>query len=104
MKPSDFEKWLAALSSLSAAQRRIAFRELALADADGPGEVGVEIGTPASAAGTDAKASEERGEAAATPLPRALAPINTICNKRETQPAKPRQGADQAPITCRHSN
>jgi transposase-like protein len=68
MKPSDFADWLAALSSLSAAQRRVAFRELALAEADDPGEEGVEIGEPGSGPGTDPKRSKERGEAvSATP-------------------------------------
>ncbi len=61
MRPSDFAVWLAALASLSAAQRRVAFREFALADADDPRDEGVEICEPGSAAGTDAKGHEERG-------------------------------------------
>ncbi len=67
MKPSDFAGWLAALSSLSAAQRRVVFRELALAEADDPCEEGVEICEPRSAAG-DAKRAEERSDAVAATL------------------------------------
>ncbi len=66
MKPSDFAGWLAALSSLSAAQRRIVFRELALAEADDPCEEGVEICEPRSAA--DAMRAEERSDAVAATL------------------------------------
>ena len=65
MKPSDFAQWLVALASLSAAQRRIACRELALAEADDPWEEGSETGEPGSAAGTDERRPEERGEAVA---------------------------------------
>ena len=67
MKPSDFAGWLTALSSLTAVQRCIVFRELALAEADDPWEEGVEIGEPRSAA-ADAKRAEERSDAVAATL------------------------------------
>jgi hypothetical protein len=53
MEPSDFAEWLTTLSSLNAAQRRIVFRELALAEADDAGEEGVEISLPGPAADAD---------------------------------------------------
>src|SRR5208282_3254597 len=65
MEPSDFVGWLTALTWLNAAQRRIVFRELALAEADDPCEEGIEIFAPGPAAG-DADRAEERGEATAT--------------------------------------
>jgi transposase-like protein len=65
MEASGFEGWLSALSSLNAAQRRIVFRELALAEADDPGEEGIEISGPGPAA-ADADSAEERGDAIAT--------------------------------------
>ncbi len=65
MEPSDFAGWLTALSSLKAAQRRIVFRELALAEADDPCEEGVEISVPGPAA-ADADWAEKRGDASAT--------------------------------------
>ena len=65
MKPSDFSEWLAALSSLSAAQRRAAFRALALAEADDPQEEDVEVCEPDSASGTDETGPATRGEAVA---------------------------------------
>jgi len=68
MEPSDFAGWLATLSSLSAGQRRIVFRELALAEAEDPCEEGVEICEPGSAAAADAKRAEERGDAVAATL------------------------------------
>ena len=65
MEPSDFAGLLTALSSLNAAQRRIVFRELALAEAGDPCEEGIEIFVPGPAA-ADADRVEERGEATAT--------------------------------------
>ncbi len=67
MEPSDFAGWLGALSSLSAAQRCIVFRELALAEAVDPGEEGVEAGEPRSSV-ADAKRAEERCDAIAATL------------------------------------
>jgi transposase-like protein len=49
MGSSDFAAWLSALRSLSAAQRRLAFRQLALAEAADRSEDGAERSDPASA-------------------------------------------------------
>src|SRR5271157_3837076 len=94
MKPSDFAGWLAALSSLSAAQRRIVFRELARAEADDLCEEGVEICEPRSAA-ADAKRAEERSDAvAATPSASGERDIfREIAKERYSRTGCPRCGA-----------
>lgn len=98
MTPSDFTEWLAALSTLNAAQRRIAFRALALAEADDPGEEGVEICQPGSVAGgTDAKRPEECGEAvAAAPAASGERDLfRDIAKERQAQAGCPHCGAPE---------
>lgn len=97
MEPSDFAGWLTALTSLNAAQRRIVFRELALAEADDPCEEGIEIFVPGPAA-ADADRAEERGEATATAFCESGARdiFREIAKERHSRWGCPRCGARAA--------
>jgi transposase-like protein len=93
MEASDFAEWLSALWSLNAGQRRIVFRELALAEADDPGEEGeISVTGPAAA---DADRAEERGDAIATAFGGLRAPdiFREIAKERHSRSGCPRCGA-----------
>src|SRR5271165_135135 len=84
-------------ASLNAAQRRIVFRELALAEADDPCEEGIEIFVPGPAA-ADADRAEERGEATATAFCESGARdiFREIAKERHSRWGCPRCGARAA--------
>ena len=96
MDPSDFAEWLTRLSSLNAAQRRIVFRELALAEADDACEEGIEISLPGPAA--DADSARERGDEIATALcgSGARDVFGEIAKERQSRWGCPRCGAPDA--------